>query len=145
MQIVDSLLSDLFYDWLNTWTNHDINQSYGVRRPIVLRGLKALYLVPFNMLIIQVIYRTTEAVGCTFDIKSLPTVYKISQLLHNWSGVSFSLKFFWKPGQSNKNATEVLKVITNVTNHGRNPSSLVTVDKLLIVHFVIKKINKITK
>ncbi len=32
MQVFDALLSDLFYDWLNKWPNHDINQSYyGVR------------------------------------------------------------------------------------------------------------------
>ena len=26
------LLSDLFYNWLKKWPNHNINQSYGVRR-----------------------------------------------------------------------------------------------------------------
>ncbi len=25
-----TVLSDLFYDWLNKWPNHDINQSYMV-------------------------------------------------------------------------------------------------------------------
>ena len=30
MQVFDALLSDLFYDWLKVWPNHDINQSYMV-------------------------------------------------------------------------------------------------------------------
>ncbi len=30
MQVFDALLSDLFYDWLNKWPYHDINQSYMV-------------------------------------------------------------------------------------------------------------------
>ncbi len=33
MQVCDALLSDLFYDWLNKWPYHNINQSY-----IVLEG-----------------------------------------------------------------------------------------------------------
>ena len=39
MQECDPLLSDLFYDCLNKWPYHNINQSYGIRRPVVLRGL----------------------------------------------------------------------------------------------------------
>ncbi len=30
MQVFDALLSDLFYDCLTKWPNHDINQSYMV-------------------------------------------------------------------------------------------------------------------
>ena len=46
MQVFDALLSDLYYDWLNKWPNHDINQSYyGVRRPVVPRGVNKVLLV----------------------------------------------------------------------------------------------------
>ena len=33
MQVFDTLLLELFYDWLNKWPNNDINQSY-----LVLEG-----------------------------------------------------------------------------------------------------------
>ncbi len=33
MQVSEAQLSDLFYDWLNKWTYHDMNQSY-----VVLEG-----------------------------------------------------------------------------------------------------------
>ena len=41
MQVFDALLSDLFYDWLNIMTKSwYLPIMYGVRRPVVLRGLR---------------------------------------------------------------------------------------------------------
>ncbi len=59
IQVSDALLSDLFCDWLNKWPHHNINQSYGVRRPVVLRGLKLIgftkYMYTNNTLVLKMI------------------------------------------------------------------------------------------
>ncbi len=58
-------LSDLFYDWLTIWPNHNSYQSYGVRRPVVLRGLINLYFIfclsAFRLAMIQMAVGANKA------------------------------------------------------------------------------------